>query len=440
MLQDRILSTDKPQMTPSTGLSLRANFSWTFFGNILYAATQWGLLTLLTKLFEPGLFGRYSLAFSTVTPIFIASSMQLRAVYVSEVERQGYDESHFATYLTLRLATNLLALLLVALLAALGAIPAHLFPLALLLGCNQAVSLVADMYQGVMQKQERMDLLSISNVIQGGASLVAAVAMALLTQSIVWVVVGMLVARGLALFMYQIPQARAVQAGTGSSRAVPLVTRTTFLRAMSVSRLWPLARTAFPLSVVALLINLHLHVPRYFLAGLGEDAVGYFSAIASLAAMPDLVITALGQSAVRQLAVRFTSDKRAYLVLVGRLLSIGAALGLVGVVAAMTLGRPVLALLFRPEYANFADVLVWLMVARMALNVQSFLGYAMTAARCFKLQVWTYGLMLVSLFFAAWLLTPGWGGLGAAWATLLSACITMATTFGVGIVKLKRTK
>jgi O-antigen/teichoic acid export membrane protein len=324
----------------------------------------------------------------------------------------------------------------VALLAALGVIQMHLFPLALLLGCNQAVVMVADMYQGVMQKQERMDLLSISNVIQGGASLIAAVGMATLTHSIFWVVLGMLIARSLVLFLYHIPQARAVQAESGSTRPGPLVTRSAFLLGMNASRLWRLARTALPLSVVALLINLHLHIPRYFLAGSGEDAVGYFAAIASLASMPDLVIAALGQSAVRQLAVRYASSQRDYLVLVGRLLAIGALLGLIGVAAAMILGRPVLALLFRPEYAESANVFVWLMAARMALNVQSFLGYAMTAARWFKLQVWTYGLMLVSLFIAAWVLIPGWGSLGAAWATLVSACITVAATVGIGAYRL----
>jgi O-antigen/teichoic acid export membrane protein len=436
MLQDRILSTDKANITSSAGLSLRVNFSWTFFGNILYAATQWGLLTLLTKLFDPGLFGQYSLAFSAVTPIFVASAMHLRAVYVSDVKGHSRDKVHFATYLTLRLATNLVALIVVALLAVLGAIPVDLFPLAFLLGCNQAVSLISDMYQGVMQKRERMDLLSISNVIQGGGTLVAAVAVALLTHSVILVVLGMLIARSLVLFLYQMPQARAVQKEVSLARPVPLVTRAALLQAMSVSRLWPLARTALPLSVVALLINLHLHVPRYFLAGLGEDAVGYFAAIASLAAMPDLVITALGQSAVRQLAIRYTSDRKAYLVLVARLLAIGAVLGLIGVAVAMILGRPVLALLFRPEYASLADVLIWLMVARMALNVQSFLGYAMTAARWFKMQVWTYGLMLFSLFVAAWFLVPRWGSLGAAWATLVSACITMAVTLGSGVYRL----
>ena len=165
-----LLSANEVSRKTSAGLSLRANFSWTFVANALYAGTQWGLLILLTKLFEPELFGRYALALSIVTPTFTASAMSLRAVQVSAVE----DEVSFTDYLFVRLTTNLLALLFLVLVVALGSIPSRLLSLMLLLGCNQAVDLVRDLYQGVMQKRERMDLVSISKVLGGCASIAMA--------------------------------------------------------------------------------------------------------------------------------------------------------------------------------------------------------------------------------------------------------------------------
>jgi O-antigen/teichoic acid export membrane protein len=121
--------------------------------------------------------------------------------------------------------------------------------------------------------------------------------------------------------------------------------------------------------------------------------------------------------------------------LVARLLVIGASIGLVGVAGACLLGRHVLTLLFRPEYAAFAQVFIWLMAAQLVLNVQSFVGYAMTAARWFRAQVWTYGLMLALLLVCSWLTIPRWGGLGAAWATLASCGITLVVSLIVLIAK-----
>jgi O-antigen/teichoic acid export membrane protein len=184
-----------------------------------------------------------------------------------------------------------------------------------------------------------------------------------------------------------------------------------------------------------LIINLYRQVPRYFLADLGEATVGYYAAVASVVSLQDLVITALGESAVRQLALRFAANRRSFLVLVARLLAVGASSGLICLAGAVLFGQRVLTLLFRPEYAAFTQVLVWLLAAQVVLNVQSFVGYAMTAARWFKAQVWTYGMMLAVLLVASWLLIPRWGGLGAAWATLISCGITLAFSVVLLIVK-----
>ena len=263
-----ILFTSEVDGNTSAGLSLRANFSWTFVANVLYAGTQWGLLILLTKLFEPELFGRYALALSIVTPTFTASAMSLRAVQVSAVK----DEVSFTDYLFLRLTTNLLALLFLVFVFALGSIPSKLLALMLLLGCNQAVDLVRDLYQGVMQKRERMDLVSISKVLGGCASIAMATMMAFLTRNILFVVLGMLTARFFVLLFYDIRRSRALEV-----HCEPLVIWPGIRRALKLWPLLPLVRTAFPLTIVTLLVTLFPNIPRYFLAHSGEAAVGYFA-------------------------------------------------------------------------------------------------------------------------------------------------------------------
>lgn len=417
-----ILFTSEVDGNTSAGLSLRANFSWTFVANVLYAGTQWGLLILLTKLFEPELFGRYALALSIVTPTFTASAMSLRAVQVSAVK----DEVSFTDYLFLRLTTNLLALLFLVFVFALGSIPSKLLALMLLLGCNQAVDLVRDLYQGVMQKRERMDLVSISKVLGGCASIAMATMMAFLTRNILFVVLGMLTARFFVLLFYDIRRSRALEV-----HCEPLVIWPGIRRALKLWPLLPLVRTAFPLTIVTLLVTLFPNIPRYFLAHSGEAAVGYFAAIASLVSLQELVTGALGEAAIRRLALDCATDRTAYVRLTGRLMGIFVALGMAGVVVAMAFGGTLLTILFRPEYARFANVLVWLMVAKVVLNAQSAIGYAMTAARLFKVQVWIYGLMLVSMVLCAWLLIPNWSLLGAAWATIISACVCLTISLVV---------
>lgn len=409
----------KTEVSPAILPSLRANFSWTFIGNLLYAGTQWGLLVLLTKLFEPEVFGKYALALSIVTPIFIGSALQLRAVQVTDVQ----GTSRFTDYLLLRLATNLLALLCIVAIILLGLIPAHLFGLILLLSLNQAVLLVLDIYQGARQKQERMDLIAISQVRVGIVSLAAAVVVALLWHDIVLVAVGMLLARTVSILIFDIGKARNP---AGSRRSGHY--KADLRDAVNVRRLLNLARTAFPLGMVMMLISLYANIPRYFLAGFSEATVGFFAAVASLVALQDMITSALGQSAIPRLSRLFLSNRSAYVRLLAQVVAIFLVLALVSIVVALPLGGQILTIFFRPEYAHFAEVFVWLLVGKAVLNIKSAIGYGLTAARIFQHQVWIEGLSILALCLGAWWLVPIWAGLGAAWAMLIAACVGLAAS------------
>src|SRR5579859_8306947 len=82
--------------------SLCADFSWMFVGNAFYAAGQFAILVLLTKLVRPELVGQYALGLAWVYPVMMLTNMQLRSVMNSSECRQ----SHFGHYLSLRLLTT----------------------------------------------------------------------------------------------------------------------------------------------------------------------------------------------------------------------------------------------------------------------------------------------------------------------------------------------
>jgi O-antigen/teichoic acid export membrane protein len=90
-----------------------------------------------------------------------------------------------------------------------------------------------------------------------------------------------------------------------------------------------------------------------------------------------------------------------------------------------------LALLYRAEYAEYADVFVWLMVASGVFYVASFLGYGMTAARYFKAQAPLFFAITVATVAACAVLVPGYGLIGAAFASLISMLAQLAGSLAV---------
>jgi O-antigen/teichoic acid export membrane protein len=397
---------------PST-LSLRANFAWTFAGRMVYAGCQWGMLTVLAKLTGPELVGRYALALAVTAPVFMLTNLQLRGVQATDARR----EYAFGHYLSLRLAMTALALTLVAGLVLFGGYRIEVAAVVLAVGLAKAVEAVSDVYFGYLQGRERMDVSARALILKGVLSLAAMAGAVILTGSVLWGALALAAAWAAVFGVYVLRHAGTVAADDGAES--------------SLRPLWHwrhmtgLAWLALPLGLVMMLISLNTNIPRYFIENtLGEAGLGYFAAMASFQVAGTTVVGALGQAASPRLAQYYAAGRRPeFARLLARMVMMGAALGVAGVGASLIVGRPLLMLLYRPEYAERPDVFVWLMVAAGLSYVASFLGYGMTAARRFGPQLPLFAATVAVCATACALWVPRVGMVGAAWSLAAMAVV-----------------
>jgi O-antigen/teichoic acid export membrane protein len=178
-----------------------------------------------------------------------------------------------------------------------------------------------------------------------------------------------------------------------------------------------------PLGAVLMLVALNTNLPRYAIERqLGVAELGAFAAVASFMTAGATVVNALGQAATPRLARHASRGERGlFLRLVMKLGALVLGLGLAGVMAAAVLGKMVLALAYRPEYAGYSRLLLGLMGAAIPGYVAAALGYAVTAARAFDPQVPLFCGVAASSACASWLLVPRFGLAGAALALAVAA-------------------
>jgi len=110
-----VLSTP-PARVSVVAPPLRVSFSWTLAGNVVYAATQFGMLSVLAKLGNPSIVGQYALGLAITAPVFMLTNLQLRGVQATDARNQ-YE---FADYFTLRCLCTLVGLFLIAVMVALS--------------------------------------------------------------------------------------------------------------------------------------------------------------------------------------------------------------------------------------------------------------------------------------------------------------------------------
>jgi O-antigen/teichoic acid export membrane protein len=372
---------------------------------MIFAASQWALLSVTAKLGSSELLGQYALAVAVAAPIAMLTHLNLRAVLVTDVRRQ-YP---FGDYLTVRLASSAAGLAITLAAALLSAAAGRSMAAIVLVGVALGVDNVSDIYYGLMQRRERMEQVGKSMIARGTIS-AAVFAFALArTHDVSSAVFMLALARIAVLLCYDRPRGAAGErAGRSGVRAQLAI-----------------FRSALPLGIVLMLVSLTASVPRYAIEHyLGTRWLGIFAAVASFIAVGSTVANALGQAATPRLAAYFAEgDLPRFLGLALRLVGLAALLGGAGVLGAALLGKPALSLLFRPEYAEFSALLVAIMVAGALSYLAITLGYVVTSARSFDAQVPLLSVVAAASGAMSWLLVPAMGLAGAALAIALASCV-----------------
>jgi len=407
-----------PPMTTDVGPprrpSLRRNFSWTLFGNIFYAACQWGYIVVIAQLGSAELVGRFALSLAITAPVFMLANLGLGIALATDAD----DEHEFGQYLGLRLFTTAVALLFIGGIVFFGGYKGETVRVVLLLAVAKAIEAISDVVLALFQKNERMDILAKSMTLKGAISLLAMTAAMLLSESLELAMAALCLGWFVTLISWDLRKAASF------AKLVP---------SFAVGRLSSLAWLALPLGVIAGLNSFGAQLPRYFMEHFGgEEALGLFTAPAALAIAALLVTRALSRSAVPRMALyfarkQFTEFKR----LLARLMGLGLGVGVLGVLVALLLGKWFLRTAYGAEYESEHVVLMWVIVHTAVLATGTFLGTALTASRRFGVQVSLHALKIVAVAAACLILIPRYGALGAAWALLAGSIVS---SIGYGVV------
>ncbi|MDQ6604710.1 MAG: oligosaccharide flippase family protein [Chloroflexota bacterium] len=416
---------------PPRALSLRANFSWTFIGNIVYAACQWAMLVVLAKLGSPEVVGQFALGLAITAPVILLTNLQLRAVQATDARR----EYAFGDYLGLRLVVTPLALLAIATITFVSGYGWQTALVILLVGLAKVFESISDVFYGLLQQHERMDRIAISMMIKGPLSLAALTAAIAATGSIVWGAAALAAVWAIRLVTYDMPSGAAVLHATRDEREQASI-RPRWKWRLLAKLTW----LALPLGFVMMLGSLMTNIPRYFIERFqGTHELGIFAAMAYIVIAGTTVVDALGQAASPRLARLYADGEiGAFRTLAAKVLGISVLLGAAGVLLSLVVGRQVLTLLYRPEYAEHLDVFIWVIAAAGIGYVASVFGYALTAARQFTIQVPVYTVSIVVVVIGCALFVPSHGILGAAWATFLMFAVQLPLKSAVVLYALRK--
>jgi O-antigen/teichoic acid export membrane protein len=400
-------SYSKHKGSPPT--SLRVNFTWAFVANVVSAFSGWVLLVLLTKMATAEVVGTLAIAQAVGLPISMLLTLKLQVVQVTDAK----SDYAFGHYYALRIITAILTTFLIPIVGFLFC-PLEVALVVTALGIGYAIVSLKELFLAVMQKSERMGRVAISRIIGGVLSVSAFAVLFWFSKSLVLGVTGLVISRFIVLCFYDMPVARKLLTLQTESEK-------SFAPHWHRAVIWKLIKLAAPLAGVAWFGTLATSLPRLIMGKtIGVAQVGYFAAISSLLVAGKMIMIALNQSVSPRLAKYYFTNIKAYKWLLLKLLGVGIAVGISGILISIMFGKFILTLLFKPDYAEHNNIFVGVAIAGAILFLWTFTTCGLNSARKFKIQLPICALTAVVGGFSSLWLIPRLGMMGGVWSISLA--------------------
>ncbi|TFB18912.1 lipopolysaccharide biosynthesis protein [Filobacillus milosensis] len=386
-------------------LTLKKNVTWTLSGSIVYSLAQWLILVVIAKVGTAEMVGQYALGLAISAPIIMFSEMKLRIALVTDAK----SSVDFSYYLGTRIVCMLFAIVAIILSIVIFGYSFQTMMIVLLIGIAKVFESLSDIFHGQLQKQERMDLIAISDMLKGIITVLTFASLLILTESLIVAVMGQVLIWALLLILYDCFITR---------KYVSISPKFHFKTVRGLIQL------TLSLGTMALLSSINTNIPNYMVEHfLGKEELGYFAAIAYILYAGNRLVDSIRQPATPRLANLFErKDMKAFRKLLFGLLLVGLFIGIVGALVAYMLGSFLLTVIYTASYADYSGLFLIIMLAGLFSYPTKFLDAALNSTRSFKIQPYlALGWLVVSLS-SCLLLIPSFGLYGAAFAVVIGSC------------------
>ena len=395
-------------------LLLLKKAKWLVGGNFIFAFSQWAILIFFARMTNQENLGQYALALAIVTPIFAVGNLQLRPLYILDVNsEQKYTYTHFY-YLRLICSFIALACCLVV-----GLFFNVSILVLLLVGLLKFFESYSDIIYAYYNAHDQTQLISKSLFLKGTLSVLAvavglylfdfytALILFLFVYLVVWLVIDNL-----------------------------YIQKTQEIKKMSLDL--EIMKSAIPMGISLGIVTLQSNIPRLFLDQYASiEAVGIFTVLSYFIIVGSIFINSICQYLSPRLTHAWNHNRAYFKKLLSMALLVAGGLGLIAIFLSYFMGEFVLNLVYGAEYVAYTDAFVLTMVAGFILYLATVLGYTLTAIGFIKQQVYLFSIVLIFSVLVSYLCIPEYGIIGGIYTLMVSYLVQCVLSLLVVFFRLK---
>lgn len=384
-------------------LSFKENFSWTFISSIIFAFSQWYIVSILAKLGNVEMVGLYSLGLAVNAPIFLFLSMNLRSIIATDL----YEITSFSQYLNFRIITSTVAIFFISLIVLIIDFTIEYKIVILLIAGVKWVETLSDLCHGKFQQKENMKYIAFSKIYRSLMSILSFTFVLWLYESLIFSLLIQIITWLMIVIIFDF------------KNLVIKYKQKLFKPKIDLKLFKKLLIYALPLGIAGTLDSLHANLPRYFISYFdGEEALGIFAGITYIMIAGQTLIVSLSQVAIPRLTRYYIENLTLYKNLIKKLLILAFFIGLIGIVLAVVFGDLILLLLYSTEYRSYKNILILTMITAIFWYMSGFFNAAIIATREFKVQIPIYITSTFVTLILSIILIPPYSLIGAVFSLM----------------------
>ena len=384
------------------------NIFWNSLGTAAWSFLSLFLLIIVTRINGIADSGLFSFAFALAVIMFTVASYGGRAYQVSDHKNLFASDN----YISLRLFTSLLVLVITLLFVILNGYDLQKSILIFLLVGHRIFDAIADVFYGIMQKKNCLYVSGKSLFYKSILSLISFLVIELLTKNLLISSLSLPIISLLFVIFYDIPQSRKLE-------NFSIKIRFAGIRKIFISTFLP-----FTIAVMGLIF---VNLARYFIDIYHPNLQGYFGIIVMPLSLILLLFSFISNPAILHLSNKYNNKEFSSLdQFIGRIVVIILIATLLICAFIYLFGAPILQLMFNIDFKNYIFDIILVLLIGFTISINSLFTNIAIIARKLRVTAVVYLLSNILLIILCFLMVDKYQIRGAIIAYIVTSVIQAA--------------
>jgi len=388
--------------------NLKKSFIWNTLGSGLLSINSLFFLIITTRINGVNDAGIFTLCFASACMFYSIAIYSGRIYQVTETDETVTDNE----YIVNRIITSIIMMIIALFFGLINKYNDGKLIILLLLSLFKATDAICDVFHGILQKNDRLDIVGKSLFLRSLLNIIVFLVIDILTKNLVLACLSLIIVNIIILIVIDIKFSLKYKEKLDN------------FNFKAVFKIFTFGFYTFAFSLIA---NYLVNIPRYAIDGLNNES---FQTIFGIIVMPATIILLICQFITQPIITQLkeyyiNNNKKAFLSIIYKLVFAVIIIGVFALIMGWLCGIPILNILYGLKLDAYLSQLLIIMIGATMYTMASIFSNAMVIFRKTKIQFYIYLFVAIISYFICTYLVSLLGFNGAIYGYLIEMLLLL---------------